>query len=114
MNCITAEKIIEVDSEPMFNILLAPLNNKTENGIDLAKAISVWMINHGEDLKEYEDFTAISKRVTDLLGLKESESSSGKAGDVSAWVIDQLGRALKVESDSDRKKQIQAALIDLK
>jgi hypothetical protein len=113
IQCIT-DDVIERRPEPEYHIILAPLNEKTPNGVNLANKLSHWLIIKGEELKKFYDFKAITKRVPDLLGIKPTEPASGEANEVKRWAVEQFERALKVESDSERKRQIQAALKGLK
>lgn len=113
VRCIT-DDLIDRGSDPQQFISLAPLNKQTPHGIELAHTLSAWIIANGVDLKEFEDFTAITRRLPDLLGIKPTEPASGEPVEVKRWTIEQFERALKVESDHQRQKEIQEVLNALK
>jgi len=109
--CLTKDRI-ERSPEHKFHIMTAPLNEKTANSAALAKKIAVWLIQNAPDLKE-DEFAPITKRVPDLLGVKDAQLPAQEGSAIKQWAKKLFQEALKQSDDSERKQQLQLQLNNL-
>lgn len=110
------DDVIEMGPQAEYNIHGASLNRQTPNSPMLARKIGTWMIANGKELEKVGGDSAItgfSNRLSDLLGVRQSEPTSSEPGAVKTWVREQFQRAFAAEDDEQRKSTIQTEMKQL-